>query len=233
MKTTMTNKQWAAKYPEVGTGSVSAEPCVSPEFFALERERIFRRHWINVGRVDELPAPGDYFVRELVVCTVSILIMRGTDGVVRAFHNICSHRGNKLVWNPQGRCPGRLACGFHNWAYDAEGQLAYVPDEENFHDLDKRAHGLTPITSSIWEGFIFINLDPQPCETLLEFLGGVADQLASCPFGQMKLLRTYKVDEHANWNTNPDSRRHADANTNHNSYWHVVANRGGNSNTNR
>jgi phenylpropionate dioxygenase-like ring-hydroxylating dioxygenase large terminal subunit len=206
MKTVMTNKRWAGKYPQLGTGPVDATPCISPEFFAREREEIFRRSWINVGRVEEVPAAGDYFVRELVICAVSILVMRGRDGVVRAFHNICSHRGNKLVWQPRGRCPGRLACGFHNWAYDAEGQLAYVPDEENFHGFDRREHGLTPIATDIWEGFIFINLDPSPRETLREYLGGVADQLAGCPFGEMRRLRTYLVDEHANWKVALDAQ---------------------------
>jgi phenylpropionate dioxygenase-like ring-hydroxylating dioxygenase large terminal subunit len=206
LRTNMANKQWAAKYPEVGTGPVSAESCISPEFFELERDRVFRRHWINVGRVDDIPARGDYFVRELAMCHVSILVMRGTDGTVRAFHNVCSHRGNKLVWQSQGRCPGRLACGFHNWAYDADGRLAYVPDEENFHDLDKRAHGLTPITSDVWEGFIFVHLGPAPRASLNEFLGGVAAQLAGCPFGQMKRLRTYRVDERANWKVGLDAQ---------------------------
>jgi phenylpropionate dioxygenase-like ring-hydroxylating dioxygenase large terminal subunit len=206
MRTQMTNKQWAAKYPDAGTSPVSAEPCVSPEFFELERERIFRRHWLNVGRVDDVPAPGDYFVRDLVVCRVSVLIMRGTDGEVRAFHNVCSHRGNKLVWQAKGRCPGRLACGFHNWAYDADGCLAYVPDEENFHGLDKGEHGLTPIACAVWEGFVFVHLDGEPRMSLPEYLGGVAAQLANCPFGNMQRLRTYLVDERANWKVGLDAQ---------------------------
>ncbi len=206
MKTAMTNKQWAAKYPTLGIGPVSAESCISPGFFELEREHVFRRQWINVGRVDDVPQPGDYFVRELAVCTASVLVMRGTDDVVRAFHNVCSHRGNKLVWDEQGHCPGRLACGFHNWAYDADGRLAHVPDEDNFHGLDKRDHGLTPITTDLWEGFVFIHLDPAPRETLLEFLGGVATQLSGSGFDRMKRLRTYKVDERTNWKVALDAQ---------------------------
>jgi len=206
MKTVMTNKQWAAKYPALGTGPVPAESCISTEFFTLERERIFRRQWINVGRVDDVPETGDYFVRELAICDVSVLVMRGRDGVVRAFHNVCSHRGNKLVWNERGRCPGRFACGFHFWAYDTEGRLAHVPDEENFHDLDKSCHGLTPILAEIWEGFIFVHIDPSPRETLAEFLGGMGTQLAGAPFDKMRCLRTYLVDEFTNWKVAVDAQ---------------------------
>lgn len=102
MNTVMREKQWAEKYPDLGTGPVPAEPCISEEYFALERDRIFRKTWINVGRVEDIPDKGDYFVRELAICNVSLLIIRGSDGVVRGFHNVCSHRGKKLVLDERG-----------------------------------------------------------------------------------------------------------------------------------
>ena len=77
MATLMTDKKWSEKYPDVGTGPVSTEPHISPAFFDLERERIFKRHWLNMGRVEEIPNSGDYFVRELVICNLSILVVRG------------------------------------------------------------------------------------------------------------------------------------------------------------
>lgn len=206
MKTVMENKRWARKYPDLGTGPVAAEPCISPEYFELEREHLFRRAWLNVGRIDEVPEPGHYFVRELAVCATSILVMRGKDKVVRAFHNVCSHRGNRLVWHDRGVCPGNLTCGFHSWAYNTQGELAWVPDEENFFDLNKSDHGLTPVNTEVWNGFIFINLEPKPRETLREYLGGVAEQLEGCPFNEMELVRTYKVDERANWKVGLDAQ---------------------------
>ncbi|MBI3329351.1 MAG: aromatic ring-hydroxylating dioxygenase subunit alpha [Nitrospinae bacterium] len=158
MKTVMENKQWAKAYPQLGTDPVPAEPCISPAYFDLERERVFRRVWLNVGRVDEIPKAGDYVVRDLAVCNASILVMRGEDGMIRGFHNVCSHRGNKLVWDEKGSCRGYLTCNFHSWAYDGKGHLKWVPDEENFFGLQKREHGLTPVATDIWEGFIFINM---------------------------------------------------------------------------
>lgn len=199
MKTNLSDKRWVKAYPELGTGPVPAEPCIAPEYFALERERVFRRVWLNMGRVDEIPKPGDYFVRDLAVCNASILLIRGDDGAVRGFHNVCSHRGNKVVGNEKGSCRGVLTCNFHSWTYDSKGQLRWVPDEENFFDLQKSQHGLTPVATDIWEGFIFITLDRHPRETLPTYLGGVAEQLAGCRFDELTLAHTYKVDERANW----------------------------------
>ncbi len=206
MKTVLREKQWAEKYPDLGTAPVPVEPYVSDEHHALERELIFRRAWINVGRVDEIPNAGDYFVRDIAICSVSVLVIRGKDGVVRAFHNVCSHRGNLLALDERGSCPGSLYCHFHNWIYSDTGDLIRVPDEENFFDLDKDALGLTPVTMDIWEGFVFVNLAPEPAETLRAYLGGVADQLDGCPFHEMALMQTYKVDERANWKVALDAQ---------------------------
>ena len=90
---------WTEHYPELGTDLVSYEDSISPEFYELERKAIFRRAWLNVGRVEQLPRNGSYFTKELQVAKTSIIVVRNDCGQVRAFHNICRHRGNKLVWN--------------------------------------------------------------------------------------------------------------------------------------
>ena len=109
METVTENKRWSKEYPELGTGLVPAEPCISPEYFELERERVFRRTWLNVGRVDDIPNAGDYFVRDLDVCKTSVLLIRGTDSIVRGFYNVCSHRSNQLVRDKKGSCPKGLS----------------------------------------------------------------------------------------------------------------------------
>ena len=206
MKTVLREKQWAEKYPDLGSAPVPVEPYVSDAHYALERDLIFRKAWINVGRVDDVPNAGDYFVREIAICQVSVLVIRGRDGVVRAFHNVCSHRGNLLALDERGTCPGSLYCHFHNWIYSDTGALIRVPDEENFFDLDKGALGLAPVTMDIWEGFVFVNLAPEPAETLRDYLGGVAEQLDGCPFHEMALMQTYKVEERANWKVALDAQ---------------------------
>ena len=206
MKTEMREKRWAEKYPHLGTGPLPTEPYVSEAYFALESERVFRRSWLHVGRVEDVPDAGDYLVRNIAVCNVSVLVIRGSDGVVRGFHNVCSHRSNTLVAAGRGNCRRTLHCRFHNWAYSDSGELLHVPDEENFHGLDKRELGLTPVETGIWEGFIFVHLDPDPEVSLRDYLGGVADRLDGCPFGKMKLLQAYTVEERANWKVGLDAQ---------------------------
>ena len=82
-------KKWHDQHPELGTAPVPIEPYISQEYFNLERERIFRKVWLNVGREEEIPQPGDYLVKDLPVCGASILLVRGKDGRLRAFHNVC------------------------------------------------------------------------------------------------------------------------------------------------
>ena len=197
--TVLADKRWAEKYPDIGTGPVSAEPLISQEHFELEREKVFRRTWLNIGRVEEIPNAGDYIARDLTICKASVLIIRGKDGQVRGFHNVCSHRGNKIVWDEKGSCKGSLVCGFHAWSYNTKGELTWVADEGNFFDLPKCDLGLTPIHADVFEGFIFINLEETPHEGLREYLGGVADQLEGGGFSELTLMAQYKVDEHANW----------------------------------
>ncbi len=206
MKTDLRAKRWVAKYPDLGTAPLPTEPYVSEEYFALERDRVFQRCWLNVGRIEEIPKAGDYFVREIAICRASVLVIRGTDGVVRGFHNVCSHRSNRLVLDERGACGRTLHCRFHNWTYDDKGMLIHVPDEENFHNFDKKDHGLTPVNTDIWEGFIFIHLGFDPDESLREYLGGVADRLDGCPFHEMKLFQTYRVEEQANWKVGLDAQ---------------------------
>src|SRR5215467_9850127 len=95
-------QKWHDRYPELGTKPIPIEPYISREYFEKERERIFSKVWLNIGRVEQIPHPGDYFVKDLAVCHTSILVVRSKDGAVRAFHNMCSHRGNQLVWDTTG-----------------------------------------------------------------------------------------------------------------------------------
>ena len=106
---------------------------------------------------------------------------------------------NRLVGDERGSCAGALFCRFHNWAYSDRGELIGVPDEDKFFNLDKDDHGLSPVDTDTWEGFVFVHLDPAPAQTLREFLGGLADRLDGCPFHEMKLAQIYRVEERANW----------------------------------
>src|SRR6476620_12728377 len=157
---------WTEHYPGLGTGPVSYEDSISPAFFELERKAIFARTWLNVGRVEQLPRVGSYFTREIDAARTSIVVVRAADGEVRAFHNMCRHRGNKLVWQDypgeetSGTCR-QFTCKYHGWRYDLEGDLNFVQQEGEFFDLDKEQNGLVPVHCEVWSGFIFVNVAPE------------------------------------------------------------------------
>jgi phenylpropionate dioxygenase-like ring-hydroxylating dioxygenase large terminal subunit len=109
---------WTQHHPELGTGLVSFEDSISPEFFRLEREAVFERAWLYVDRVEQLPRDGSYFSRDLPGLKTSIIVTRAMDGRVRAFHNVCRHRGNKLLCQgtPRGETRSnarQLVCKYH------------------------------------------------------------------------------------------------------------------------
>jgi phenylpropionate dioxygenase-like ring-hydroxylating dioxygenase large terminal subunit len=195
---------WTEHHPQLGTAPVSYEDSVSPEFYERERRSVFKRAWLNVGRVEQLPRAGSYFTKELAVVNTSLIIVRGKDDVIRAFHNVCRHRGNKLVWNDfpreetQGICR-QFTCKYHGWRYDLEGALTFVQQESEFFDLDKETLGLVPAHCEVWSGFIFINVAPEPEQTLVEFLGPMVTDLDGYPFDQLTARFSYRTTIRANW----------------------------------
>ncbi|MEO3787418.1 aromatic ring-hydroxylating dioxygenase subunit alpha [Actinocorallia sp. B10E7] len=194
---------WTEQYPELGTGPVDYTDSIDPSYYEAEREAVFKKTWLNVGRVELLPKTGSYFTKELPVANTSLILVRGKDKVIRAFHNVCRHRGNKLVWNdyPQEEVKGtcrQFTCKYHAWRYDLEGQLTFVQQEEEFFDLDKNEYGLVGVRCEVWEGFIFVNLDPD-AEPLTEYLGEMAKGLEGYPFHEMTEVYTYKAEIGSNW----------------------------------
>ncbi len=195
----LTYKTWTPQHPELGTAPIPIEPYIDPDIFETERDAVFRNSWINVGRVETIPEPGDYFVRDLDVCRTQVLVIRGKDGIVRSFHNMCSHRGNPVAWESRGNCKGGFTCAFHGWAYDTAGKLTYMSDEKNFFDVRKEDLGLAEILTDIWKGFIFVHLAPEPRQTLHDFLGGVAEALVDYPFEELTTREWYTIEETVNW----------------------------------
>ncbi|MCG2634548.1 MAG: aromatic ring-hydroxylating dioxygenase subunit alpha [Gammaproteobacteria bacterium] len=186
-----------ARYPNLGTGPISTEPNRSPEYFEKEREKIFKKSWLHMGREQEIPNQGDYIVKDVEVLNSSFIFVRGKDGQVRAFHNACPHRGNKVA-SGKGNTKG-FACGFHGWTFDNQGALVFVPDEEQFFDFDKADFCLKPINCDTWQGFIFINADPEPSETLEQWIGEFVPGLEGYPFDNMVCAGRYGCYVDANW----------------------------------
>jgi phenylpropionate dioxygenase-like ring-hydroxylating dioxygenase large terminal subunit len=186
------------------TSPVSYEDSISPEHYELERDAIFRRTWLNVGRVEQLPRKGSYFTKEIDAARTSVIILRDTDGEVRSFYNVCRHRGNKLVWQdfPKEETAGtcrQFTCKYHGWRYGLTGDLTFVQQESEFFDLDKSKFGLAPVRAEVWEGFIFVNLDGQDDTSLTEYLGGLGAGLSGYPFHEMTQVTKFRAEVGANW----------------------------------
>ena len=126
------------------------------EFFAHEAERVFRPSWQVVCHVNDIPNPGDYHTFDFL--NESIVALRGADGVVRAFHNVCRHRAARLLDAPSGHCNLRLTCRYHAWSYDLRGNLAGVPFRDTFVGLEPEAFGLKTVETETYHGFIFVRL---------------------------------------------------------------------------
>ncbi|MEZ6024365.1 MAG: aromatic ring-hydroxylating dioxygenase subunit alpha [Hyphomonadaceae bacterium] len=145
-------------------------------FFALEREKIFRQAWHIVGHVNDAPHPGDYIT--LALLGERVLTVRGEDGALRSFHNVCRHRAATLAPEARGSCGHRLVCPYHAWSYGLDGALMNVPKWQGFDTLDKAAHGLAPVEQEIFHGFIFIRFAPG-LPSVADMMAPYAEELAS------------------------------------------------------
>jgi phenylpropionate dioxygenase-like ring-hydroxylating dioxygenase large terminal subunit len=186
----------------LGTGTVSYADSISPEFFELERKAIFGRTWLQVGRVEQLGGPGSYFTRDLAVARTSVVVVRDSDEI-RAFHNICRHRGNKLVWSDSARedaagtCE-QFTCKYHGWRYDLDGALRFVQQEEEFYGLDTSEFGLLDVHCDVWAGFVFVHLG-EPEQSLREFLGPMVTAIEDFPFERLTTCYRFRSVVPANW----------------------------------
>ncbi|HZO21482.1 MAG TPA: aromatic ring-hydroxylating dioxygenase subunit alpha [Steroidobacteraceae bacterium] len=129
-----------------------------PEFFELEKQMIFRQSWQIVCHQSDVPEAGDYHSLEFL--GESVIVLRGEDGEVRAFHNACRHRAAKLLDGPRGHCGRRITCPYHAWTYGLDGRLLTIPQREAFKGLDKARHGLVPLEHEVFLGFIFVRFAP-------------------------------------------------------------------------
>jgi phenylpropionate dioxygenase-like ring-hydroxylating dioxygenase large terminal subunit len=196
-------------YPELGTDPVSYEDSISPEFFAAEREAVFKGSWLYVGRIERLPRSGSYFTRELPGRLASIVVTRDLEGEIHAFHNVCAHRGNKVVWqeHPKEETSGNcrvFACKYHGWRYGLDGRVTHVTNEQEFFNLDKDSLRMPKVQCDVFAGFIFVNFaeDPEPLRT---FLGERILELEAYPFHLMTQRYGFSTRIHGNWKLAVDS----------------------------
>ncbi len=179
---------------------VPAERYYSPAFAALEAERMWPRVWQLACMVDHISAPGDYF--EYRCGPYAVLIVRDDDGEIRAFQNVCRHRGNSLCTG-SGSGLRELKCGYHGWTWDLTGALKRVPNRKGFGALRMSDFPLIPARVESWARLVFVNLDPGAMP-LIEYLEAVPDDIPWCRLEDFRCYATLTVEVDANWKTIAD-----------------------------
>jgi phenylpropionate dioxygenase-like ring-hydroxylating dioxygenase large terminal subunit len=124
------------------------------ELTELEMEQVFLQNWIWVGHVSDIPEAGDYTCIDLA--NERALVVRDAVGEVRAFHNMCRHRGSRVVSENRGHCENALVCPFHGWTYHFDGRLKNIPRAKTFPPIDKAEYGLKALDCEVWQGLIFV-----------------------------------------------------------------------------
>lgn len=178
-----------------------------PDFFALEQRHVFGKAWLFAAIEDELREPGDVIGIEHLAS--DLLIVRASDGVVRAFYNTCSHRGARLVPEGKTHLSRRILCPYHNWSYELTGELRSVPERRDFRDLDTSCLGLRPVRCESWAGLVFVNFDAD-ADPLRESLGAVVHELDSevgdaAPDTEVHLIRKCSYEVPCNWKAAADA----------------------------
>src|SRR6266536_115966 len=166
-----------------------------PAVFAFERERWFARDWLCVGRTEDVAAMGEYLLAE--PGGESVLVVRGADGGLRAFRNVCRHRGSTLVEEPCGRL-AKILCPYHAWIYDLDGSLRYARHTEDIAGFDPAGYGLLPVRCEAWQGFVFVSLDAA-APPLPAALGDLPAHLARFDLAALRRVRRTSYDVAANW----------------------------------
>jgi phenylpropionate dioxygenase-like ring-hydroxylating dioxygenase large terminal subunit len=160
-----------------------------------EREHFLRHDWVVVGRESEAPEAGTFFTTELD--GEPLLIVRGRDGELRAFYNVCQHRGTAVVEEACGKAV-RFQCPYHAWIYDLEGRLIRAKHTDDLEDFSLSEYGLNTVRLETWQGFVFLNLDPD-AGPLADQLGDLVDHVERFDFAALRPAKTITYDVAANW----------------------------------
>jgi carnitine monooxygenase subunit len=166
------------------------------DFHRAEIDCIFRPAWQIVCHVSDVPSVGDWHSLDYV--GENVIVVRGADAVLRAFNNVCRHRGSRLVDGSHG-CAKKLVCPYHAWTYDLDGQLTGVPDSASYPTLNRDKAGLVPVEIEIWRGFVFVRLEKNG-PAVAEMMAPYEDQVAPYRFEDLQALgRVTMRPRDVNW----------------------------------
>jgi carnitine monooxygenase subunit len=167
------------------------------EFHKVELDRVFRPSWQVVCHISDISKAGDW--HSLDTCGESVIVVRGADGALRAFTNVCRHRGSRLVDGASG-CAKKLVCPYHAWTYDLDGTLTGVPDSASYPTLDRAQAGLVAVELEVWRGFIFVRLEDDGGPTVAQQMAPYEAMVAPYRFEELEALgRVTLRPREVNW----------------------------------
>ena len=173
----------------------------SEETYRTDRDQVFYRNWVYVGRAERLPRAGSWLRVE--IADESILVVRGKDDQLRGFYNVCRHRGSRICDEEQGFARTHLRCPYHAWGYALDGRLVTTPMIEK-EEIDRETTSLWPVHVDVWEGFVFVNLSREEPRPLLEHLADQQDDalgLARVGLSELRIghISTVEVVSEGSW----------------------------------
>ncbi len=183
------------KAPLVEASTIPASWYIDPRIADLEQQTVFSRTWQVMGRVDQVEKPGQF-----VTATVAgepLVAVRGNDGVLRAFYNVCRHHAAAVVTETCGQV-SLLHCPYHGWNYGLDGALKGMPEFDGVKNFERKDNGLIPVRIETWEQFVFVNQD-NDAAPLTEFLGGLVKRVAPLGLNKLHYFTTKSYDIHCNW----------------------------------
>ncbi len=173
-------------------------------FHDFDRDAVFARHWQYVGHMGQLPDPGAYLLAEMAGNPV--IVVRDREGGLRAFYNVCRHRGGPLATDACGRLrKGVLQCRYHGWTYRLDGTLRGVPRFDRTDLFDRKDYGLVPVPLDTWQGLLFVCLDPDAAPPLPALLDGIAERIAPMRLDAVHFYRRVAYDVQCNWKVYVDN----------------------------
>ena len=165
----------------------------SQELFELECETLFKTHWQFVCHVNEAADIGAYVTFD--VAGERALVIRGHDGILRAFHNLCRHRGSRIVPDARGVCNKAMVCPYHGWAYNLDGGLRGIANRDTFPPMQADKWGLKPLEMEIWNGLVFIRFQAGPQPAVAEILARFDDEIAPYDLANMVPTDSNSMDD--------------------------------------
>ena len=168
---------------------------VDERIAALERRTVFSNSWQVVGRAEQVAKPGQFVTAS--VAGEPVVAVRGSDGQLRAFYNVCRHHAAKVVTEPCGLA-SILHCPYHGWNYGLDGALKGMPEFDGVKNFERSDNGLVPVKAETWEAFVFVSLDPH-ARSLKEFLGGLVNRCEPLGLSKLHYFATKSWDIACNW----------------------------------